>query len=152
MKFLRLTGEKEFKKHIVDVLSKAQDSVLWVTGLYQSFYNDKEIRNSIKSCIDRVNTFKVLVAGKDKERAKEDAKWLLGLEHKYPETLNIRFIEEPVRHFFIIDYKHMRLEEPHPPNSVKQTKNLVILDAPYLLIRSLTTKFNELWRNSQQLK
>jgi hypothetical protein len=153
MKIERVVGGPEkFKRPIIDMLRKARLYVDMSSSFYPPFYNDVEIKDAIKDCVQRVFFgFRLLL---DKETnidtLKEESPWIFKLRDENPEKIQIARAKGEIEHWLIIDGKYIRLEGRHRPGEPGM-KNLIVEDPLPIIIRHLQMIYNSWWKNAEKM-
>lgn len=153
MELFRLEGAEQFKPKIIDLFANARYEASIVSSLHPPFYNDAEVKKALTSCIEKVKKIRLLIDdGKNIEKIKSELPWLIELKKKYPNKMDIRFIEDPdLKHIMIIDNQNLRIEEPHEDNTTDKTKNLIIKGAPESMIDAANELFDSWWKSGKEL-
>lgn len=153
MELFRLEGAEQFKPKVIDLFTNARYEASIVSSLYPPFYNDMEVRKALTTCIENIKKFRLLIDdGKNIEKIKSELPWLIELKKKYPNKMDIRFIDDPhLKHIMIIDNQNLRIEEPHEDSKTDKTKNLIIKGAPESMIDAANELFDSWWDSSKEL-
>jgi len=132
------------KKKIVNLLQKSKEYVWMSSGLNKDFYNDEDVKNTMKDAFKRVKQVKIIIDG-DAEAKKTEVSWLFDLAKQLNGKLQIRQASERLLHWLIVDGKHFRLEKPHITGEIGVNNLFVCNVEPPAISEILMRKFDKWW-------
>ena len=140
MRLQEFEGDPE--KYLVDLWKSAGDYIWMSSDLNPSFYNRKQVKETIEETAERIGEFRILLGrGADWKERKKQLPWLADLIKSGRIKARISGV---VPHWMVVDGKHFRIEKEHAEN-VTITKNLIIWDAEKYLADMIQTKFESWW-------
>jgi hypothetical protein len=144
---------KKFIGPISDLIKEGKNFVDMSTTLYPKFYNDKEVRNAVETCVRTVLRFRILLDKKvDITELKKEVPWIFELRDRYPDTLQIAKATEDITHNILIDTDYFRLESSHKidENAELILRNLIVKHPPRIIAKRLIQQFDNWWAKAKE--
>jgi len=145
-------SETDVENIVMDLLSRASESVDYSSGLHIPFYGRQKIIEAFKSAVERVNSFRLLLDSdvKIEEIKKEKSlEWVFDLQKQG--KIEIHQSKEKIPHRIIVDDRDFRLETNHNIKTGGST-NFVVKNADET-VKEITTdiicEFDDDWDRSQ---
>lgn len=140
---------RDFSIKISDLIKKAKTSIDMSTSLYPEFYMEDKIKKSIEKSVEKVSTFRLLLGGDINRKTRESVPWIFDLEKKSSNFI-IAKTKDEIKHYVIVDNKHLRIEEKHPPNE-PGIKNLIVYDAPIDVVMLFKKIYEKWWERATDI-
>lgn len=155
MESVRLEGTyKDFKGPISNLIKKGKNFVDMSTTLYPAFYNDREVRNALETCIQKVLRFRILLDKEvDIKKLKRDVSWIFKLRDKHPNKLQIVKATEDVTHNILIDTTYFRLESSHRIDETGELnlRNLILKRPSRIIAKQIIQEFDNWWATAEEV-
>ncbi len=136
-------SEASLWKGCFSIFSLAKKDVFMSTGLYSGFYDDGDIKTSIKKTIHTGVKLRIVIdkdGGKPVDWMKDEIK---------NGKIEIKRSTEKIRHIMIIDDKHIRIEDSYLYDMNETTseniKNRICFNTPHLA-EILKEDMEEIWK------
>jgi len=149
-------------KHIRGLLEAVEPNgqVSLSSALTLKFHNDPDVLYAFRQVVDKGVTIRLLLDyNVDWAEKKEAVEWVKYF-YASPRAGNlvVKQSKEKLTHWLIVDQKHIRLEEPHPPDP-QVTSNAIMYhvdksteEPVKLLVLAILQTFEQRWLHSSVIK
>ena len=142
---VRFNGSTEkATQEIVKILNMATFEVEIVAGVLRELFVKEDIRAGFKDAIERGVTIRMICAPNPKAESKALFELAEGSKGKF-EIRKAR--DYPATHYFVVDKRHLLIEERHAPNApVEEHRGITLRDRPEPAARQ-SVRFKRLWHS-----